>query len=117
MNKIEINIPEEIDDKNSAFSFCLSFLRWKIWSDDQLKWTLKPLWNTEWISMDVLLKELNKKLNRFYNMDDLSFHMREYERKSWTKLKTVKKYTNMSTSKVFLVEDLDWFKLYLLWLK
>jgi len=40
-------------------------------------------------------------------MDDLSFHMREYERESSVKISPIKKYSNVSDSKVFLVDDLN----------
>jgi len=112
--KIEIEIPEEINTKNWVFSYCLASLKKTLWLNSDFKGSLKPLWDTELISMDKLLKTLNMKLWRDYNMDDLSFHMREYERESSVKISPIKKYSNVSDSKVFLVDDLNWFKLYLL---
>lgn len=117
MKKIEISVPETVDTKDWMLSFCVSYLKNLIWWDKQLKWSLKPLWDIELISMNKLLKQLNSMLGREYTMDDLSYHIRWYERSSWKKIRPIKKYKDVSDTKVFLVEDLDWLKLYLLWLE
>jgi len=115
MKEIRIEIPEGMDDKNSIFSYCLSFIKWKIWSDNSLKWNLKPLWDTELISEFNLIKEINSKLWLNYSIEDLSYKIRDFTRETGLKLDPIKRYNNVSQSKVYLVKDLDEFKIYILW--
>ncbi len=114
MKKIEVYIPEDIDTKNNAFSYCFSYLKNLISWDKDFNGVLKPLGDKELISMDNLLKYLNERFLTNYTLEDLSYHIREYERQSWETIRPVKKYKQISKTKVYLVDDLDGFKLYML---
>lgn len=112
-NEINISIPTEIKDKNSIFSYCISFLRDLISSEDQLQWKLSPLWSIELISEYNLVQEINNKYWLQWGMWDLQKSLRDYKRKTWETIEPIKNYSKVSKSKVYLESDLKGFKIFL----
>jgi len=107
MKKIEIHIPEDLSDKNSVFSHCVSFLRWHIW-ESSLEGKLKPLGNTELISEKNICWLLSKKLDSSISEERFAHYMREYCRKKNIKgIAPIKKYSKVSPSKVYVKSDID----------
>ncbi len=114
MTKLKIDIPEDMNNRNKIFSYCLSFLRKQISENDKYEWVLKPLGNTELISTKNLLWLIMKKLDKPMSVETISAYLREYTRDTWIKIDPIKKYSKVADTMVYLKEDIDPFIDYIL---
>lgn len=114
MKKIEIEIPDDIQTKNSLFSHCLSFLKTKINNNNLMEGNLSPLGNTELISEKNLAWLISKAVNSNISESQLSYYIRDYNKISWFRLDPIKKYNKVSDTRVYLVEDTDKFVTFLI---
>jgi len=102
---IVIKIEWDFKDKNSLFSYALKRL-WNIVFSSDIPWKLKPLWDTKLISMYNSVAYINKELNANYTIWNINFFIKEFK-KDWWELERIKWGDLVSSTPVFLLEDIN----------
>lgn len=113
MTKIEINIPDK-GNRNNLFKDLLLQVRDILNKNDSLEWKLAPLWNTKLISEYNLRLELIEKFWIDVSSSEFFKQKKLYENINKVKIQSIRDYSNISKSEVYLLDDVKWFKNYLI---